>query len=59
MVFRKVVRGEVRDVNNNLMKFDLGGHGLNEIRLNISFFQLPLPYIGATQRKSIFSITRK
>jgi hypothetical protein len=40
-----------------LRRWDLGGHGLSEARLRTGLIQLPLPYVGAQQRKDILSIT--
>jgi len=51
--------GERADsVDPELKKWDLGGHGLSEVRLQVGFVQLPLPYFGAQRREDIFRITQ-
>ncbi len=44
-------------VDSELKRWDLGNHGLSEVRLVSGFIQLPLPYIGARRREDIFRIT--
>jgi len=44
-------------IDSALRRWDLGCHGLAEIRLVAGFIQLPLPYIGARQREDILRIT--
>jgi len=44
-------------IDSALRRWDLGCHGLAEIRLVIGFIHLPLPFIGARQREDIVRIT--
>jgi hypothetical protein len=44
-------------INPNLMRGDLGNHGLTEVRLQAGYVQLAFPYIGARSRTDIFRIT--
>lgn len=44
-------------INPNLMRGDLGNHGLTEVRLQAGYVQLAFPYIGARSRADIFKIT--
>ncbi len=44
-------------INSELKRWDLGQHGLSEVRLVAGFIQLPLPYIGARRREDILRIT--
>jgi hypothetical protein len=44
-------------VNANLMRVDLGNHGLTEVRLQAGYVQLAFPYIGARSRADILKIT--
>jgi hypothetical protein len=44
-------------INADLKRWDLGGHGLSEIRLVVGFIQLPFVYIGARRREDIVRIT--
>jgi hypothetical protein len=44
-------------VNANLMRGDLGNHGLTEVRLEAGYVQLAFPYIGARSRADILKIT--
>ena len=41
----------------NLRRWDLGGHGMAELRLVVGFIHLPLPYIGARQKEDIVQVT--
>ncbi len=45
-------------INPDLMRGDLGNHGLTEVRLQAGYVQLAFPYIGARRRADIFSITQ-
>jgi len=44
-------------INPDLMRADLGSHGLTEVRLKAGYVQVAFPYIGARWRESIFRIT--
>ncbi len=44
-------------VDDGLGRWDLGCHGLSEIRLNAGFIQLPVPFIGARSKADIVRIT--
>lgn len=44
-------------INPDLMRGDLGNHGLTEVRLQAGYVQLAFPYIGAMRREDIFRIT--
>ncbi len=48
---------ENREIDEDLKRWDLGFHGLKEVRLHRGFVQLPLIYIGARRRPDIFRIT--
>ncbi len=61
------VRGEVwygREFYKNkpgrgdsLMKFDMAGHGLSEVRLHSGLIHLPFPFLGARRQDDIHAIT--
>ncbi|TGN41524.1 hypothetical protein [Marinobacter confluentis] len=44
-------------VDDGLGRWDLGCHGLSEIRLSAGFIQLPVPFIGARRKADIVRIT--
>jgi len=44
-------------INGDLVRGDLGTHGLTEVRLEAGYIQLPLSYVGATSREDILRIT--
>ena len=44
-------------ISDDLMRYDLGGHGLTEIRLRAGYVQAALPYLGARRRARILAIT--
>lgn len=44
-------------INPDLMRGDLGNHGLTEVRLQAGYVQLAFPYIGARSRADILKIT--
>ncbi len=44
-------------INAELRRFSAGGHGMSEIRLDVGFVQLPVPFLGAQRRAEIFDIT--
>ena len=44
-------------INGDLVRGDLGTHGLTEVRLEAGYVQLPMPYIGATSREDILRVT--
>lgn len=44
-------------IDDALERWDLGCHGLSEIRLNAGFIQIPVPFIGARRRADIVEIT--
>lgn len=44
-------------LNADLVRGDLGNHGLTEVRLQAGYGQLAFPYIGARSRADIFRIT--
>lgn len=44
-------------VNDELVRWDLSGHGLTEIRLALGFVQVAVPFIGARSREDILHIT--
>ncbi len=44
-------------INSELKRFDLGGHGLSEVRLVVGFIQVPFVYVGARRREEIMRIT--
>lgn len=44
-------------LNANLVRGDLGNHGLTEVRLEAGYIQLAFPYIGARSRADILKIT--
>jgi hypothetical protein len=45
-------------INPELMRGDLGNHGLTEVRLQAGYVQLAFPYLGARRRADIFRITQ-
>ena len=44
-------------INDELVRWDLGGHGLSEVRLERGFIQVAVPFIGGRSRPSIVAIT--
>lgn len=50
-------KGHSQPIDAALRRWDLGGHGLAEIRLVVGFIHLPMPFIGARQRQDILRIT--
>ncbi|MBW1784086.1 MAG: hypothetical protein JRL30_25525 [Deltaproteobacteria bacterium] len=44
-------------IDSELKRWDLGGHGLSEVRLQSGFIQLPFPYMGAQRREDIQKIS--
>ncbi len=44
-------------INDELVRWDLGGHGLSEVRLETGFIQVAVPFIGGRSRPSIIRIT--
>ncbi len=44
-------------LDSSMKRWDLGGHGMAELRLVVGFIHLPLPYIGARQKEDIVKIT--
>jgi hypothetical protein len=44
-------------IDSTLRRWDLGCHGLAEVRLVVGFIHLPMPFIGARQRQDILRIT--
>lgn len=46
------------EMSNELNRQDLGGCGLGEVRLEWSFVQVALPFLGARRRTEICAITR-
>lgn len=44
-------------INANLVRADLGNHGLGEVRLQAGYVQLAFPFLGARSREDIYRIT--
>jgi len=44
-------------LDSSMKRWDLGGHGMAELRLAVGFIHLPLPYIGARQKEDIVKVT--
>ncbi len=55
--YTKACLGKRAYLDSELRRWDLGGHGLSELRLAVGFIQLPLPYIGARRKQDIVNIT--
>ena len=55
--YTKVCLGNRAFLDSELRKWDLGGHGIAELRLVVGFIHLPLPYIGARRKEDIVNIT--
>jgi hypothetical protein len=53
----RCMQNNSQPTDSELRRWDLGGHGLAEIRLVVGFVHLPLPYIGARRREDIVRIT--
>ena len=43
--------------DSTLKRWDLGCHGLTEVRLEAGYVQLAMPYIGAVHRRAIVNLT--
>jgi len=44
-------------LDSSMKRWDLGGHGMAELRLVVGFIHLPLPYIGARQKEDIVNVS--
>ncbi len=55
--YTKACLGKRAYLDSELRKWDLGGHGMAELRLALGFIHLPLPYIGARRKEDIVNIT--
>lgn len=44
-------------IDSVIRRGDPGGHGMGELRLNLGFIQLPLPFMGARRKAEIIAIT--
>jgi hypothetical protein len=44
-------------VTPELKRFDVGGHGLSEVRLRVGYIQVAMPFMGAQQREDICRIS--
>jgi hypothetical protein len=57
MWYTKACLGKRAFLDSELRRWDLGGHGMAELRLVVGFIHLPFPYIGARRREDIVNIT--
>lgn len=55
--YTKACFGTRAYVDSDLRRWDLGGHGMAELRLVVGFIHLPFPYIGARRKEDIVEIT--
>jgi hypothetical protein len=55
--YTKHCLGERAFLDSEFRRWDLGGHGMAELRLVVGFIHLPLPYIGGRRKTDIVSIT--
>jgi hypothetical protein len=55
--YTKSCLGSRAYLDTSIKRWDLGGHGMAELRLVIGFIHLPLPYIGARRREDIVEVT--
>jgi hypothetical protein len=55
--YTKACLGKRAFLDSELRRWDLGGHGLAELRLVLGFVHLPLPYIGGRRKEDIVEIT--
>jgi hypothetical protein len=55
--YSKACLGSRAYMDSSLKRWDLGGHGMAELRLVVGFVHLPLPYIGARQKGDIVKIS--
>jgi len=46
-----------KEISPDLTRWDLGNHGLGEVRLQVGFVQVAPAYIGGRRREEIFRIT--
>lgn len=44
-------------IDSVIRRGDPGGHGMGELRLNLGFIQLPLPFMGTRRKAEIIAIT--
>jgi hypothetical protein len=49
--------GDRAFLDSTMKRWDLGGHGMSELRLVTGFVHLPMPYIGARRKEDIVAIT--
>ena len=50
-------RTRAGDINDELVRWDMGGHGLSESRLKTGYIQMAVPFIGARSRSDILEIS--
>ncbi len=55
--YTKACLGQRAYLDSELRKWDLGGHGMAELRLVVGFIHLPVPFIGARRKEDIVAIT--
>jgi hypothetical protein len=55
--YTKACLGKRAFLDSEMRRWDLGGHGMAELRLVVGFIHLPLPYIGARHKADIVKIT--
>ncbi|UVT19554.1 MAG: hypothetical protein H8K03_17450 [Nitrospira sp.] len=55
--YTKTCLGKRAHLDSELRKWDMGGHGMAELRLVAGFIHVPLPFIGARRKEDIVEIT--
>jgi hypothetical protein len=55
--YTKACLGKRAFLDSEMKRWDLGGHGMAELRLVVGFIHVPLPYIGARRKADIVKIT--
>ena len=55
--YTRACLGKRAHLDSELRKWDMGGHGMAELRLVVGFIHLPLPFIGARRKEDIVEIT--
>jgi hypothetical protein len=55
--YTKHCLGKRAFLDSEMRRWDLGGHGMAELRLVVGFIHLPLPYIGGRRKTDIVNIT--
>jgi len=57
VIWSRASKAALTGLDTVIRRADSGGHGMNELRLEVGFVQLPFPFMGARRKPDIVSIT--